>query len=57
MYLPESISSAKLYIYNMQGGQVKSFDVISRGNTSVTIEGFDQYFPDYPGSVFNRVNP
>jgi hypothetical protein len=40
MFLPETISSAKLYIYNMQGGQVKSFDIISRGNTSATIEGY-----------------
>ncbi len=39
IYLPNSVASAKLYIYNMQGSQVKSFTINERGNTSITIEG------------------
>jgi len=39
IYLPNTIASAKLYIYNMQGSQVKSFNINERGNTSITIEG------------------
>ncbi|MCF8359891.1 MAG: tail fiber domain-containing protein [Prolixibacteraceae bacterium] len=40
MYLPESISTAKLYLYTMQGEQVSSHPVQQRGNTFVTIEGY-----------------
>ncbi|MBN1927239.1 MAG: tail fiber domain-containing protein [Prolixibacteraceae bacterium] len=40
MYLPETVTKAVLYIYTMQGEQVKSFDITERGNTSVTIEGY-----------------
>ena len=39
IYLPNTVTSAKLYIYNMQGSQVKSFNINERGNTSITIEG------------------
>jgi hypothetical protein len=39
MYLPNSVSRATLYIYNMQGEQIKQITVNERGNTSVTIEG------------------
>ncbi len=39
IYLPNTVISAKLYIYNMQGSQVKSFNINERGNTSITIEG------------------
>jgi len=40
IYLPQSISKASLYVYNMQGAQIKSFPIEERGNTSVTIEGY-----------------
>ncbi|MCF8360200.1 MAG: T9SS type A sorting domain-containing protein, partial [Prolixibacteraceae bacterium] len=40
MYLPETISTAKLYLYTMQGEQVSSYPVQERGNSSVTIEGY-----------------
>jgi hypothetical protein len=39
MYLPNTVSLATLYIYNMQGVQIKQIVVNARGNTSVTIEG------------------
>jgi hypothetical protein len=39
MYLPNTVSRATLYIYNMQGEQIKQIAVNERGNTSVTIEG------------------
>jgi hypothetical protein len=38
--LPETVKNARLYVYNMQGIQIKSFDINERGATSVTIEGF-----------------
>jgi hypothetical protein len=38
--LPETVKTARLYVYNMQGVQIKSFDIIERGATSVTIEGY-----------------
>jgi len=40
VYLPTTASKAKLYLYNMQGEQIKSFNITERGNTSVTIEGY-----------------
>ncbi|MCF8360541.1 MAG: T9SS type A sorting domain-containing protein, partial [Prolixibacteraceae bacterium] len=40
MYLPSTVSKAMLYLYNMQGEQIKSFDINERGNTSVTIESY-----------------
>jgi hypothetical protein len=39
MYLPNTVSLATLYIYNMQGVQIKQIVVNARGNTSVTFEG------------------
>jgi hypothetical protein len=38
-YLPETITKARLYIYNMQGRQVKNFDVRKTGRGSITLEG------------------
>ncbi len=40
MYLPESISNVAMYIYNMQGKQIKVFKIQERGNSSVTISGY-----------------
>ncbi|MBN2263638.1 MAG: tail fiber domain-containing protein, partial [Prolixibacteraceae bacterium] len=40
IYLPETVKNAILYVYNMQGVQIKSFDINERGATSVTIEGY-----------------
>jgi len=39
MNIPKSVLRAVLYIYNMQGEQIKKIAVNERGNTSVTIEG------------------
>ncbi len=39
MNIPKSVLRAVLYIYNMQGEQIKKITVNERGNTSVTIEG------------------
>ncbi len=39
MNIPKSVSRAVLYIYNMQGEQIKKIAVNERGNTSITIEG------------------
>jgi hypothetical protein len=38
--LPETVKTARLYVYNMQGVQIKSLNINERGNTSVTIEGY-----------------
>ena len=36
----------------------KDFKIsLNEDKTILTIEGFDQYFPDYPGYVYNRINP
>ena len=40
MYIPATVTNAKLYIYNMQGNQIDSFTISERENTSVTIDGF-----------------
>jgi hypothetical protein len=40
IYLPIAITSAKLYIYNMQGSQIKVYTIPNRGNTYVTIESY-----------------
>jgi hypothetical protein len=40
MYLPNTVSRATLYIYNLQGEQINYIAVNERGNTSVTIEGY-----------------
>ena len=39
MYLPASVSRATLYVYNMQGEQIKQIAVNERESTVVTIEG------------------
>ena len=36
-YLPDEVSSATLYIYNMQGNQIKNYRLSVRGNASHTI--------------------
>jgi len=38
-YLPETITKARLYIYNMQGRQVKNFDIRKTGRNSITLKG------------------
>ena len=38
-YLPDEIQNADLYIYNMNGLQIKSIHIQSKGNGSVTIHG------------------
>lgn len=40
-FLPEDVKSATLYIYNMQGNQIKSVQLHNRGEASVTIYGSD----------------
>jgi hypothetical protein len=39
MNIPNTVSRASLYIYNMQGEQIKQIAINERGSTSVTIEG------------------
>ena len=39
MLIPEEVTSATLYVYDMQGAQKKSITINERGNTSVTISG------------------
>jgi hypothetical protein len=39
IYLPSAVSRAALYIYNMQGEQIKQISVNERGKTAVKIEG------------------
>jgi len=38
MYLPSDVLSASLYIYTMQGEQIKSIKIAGRGNTSAILE-------------------
>jgi Chaperone of endosialidase len=38
-YLPEDTRSASLYLYNMQGAQIKCIPIFTRGNGSETING------------------
>jgi len=38
-YLPESVRNASLYVYNMQGSQLKNITVKDRGEASVVIKG------------------
>jgi hypothetical protein len=38
-YLPEATRTANLYIYNMNGLQIKSIPIQNRGKGSVTING------------------
>ena len=37
--LPESVAQATIYVYDMQGKQIKSVKVSGRGETSATISG------------------
>ncbi len=41
MSLPESARNAKILVYNMEGRQLKEFEVRGRGETSITITGHD----------------
>ena len=38
-YLPTSIAEASIYIYDMNGGQIKSYPINTRGNGSIIIQG------------------
>ncbi|HPR31691.1 MAG TPA: T9SS type A sorting domain-containing protein, partial [Prolixibacteraceae bacterium] len=40
MYLPATVSKAILYLYNMQGEQIRAIEIPGRGNTSATLEGY-----------------
>lgn len=40
-YLPEKVNSAALYIYDMQGHQIKSIPIYDRGNSSTIIYGHE----------------
>ncbi|MBP5582729.1 MAG: T9SS type A sorting domain-containing protein [Bacteroidales bacterium] len=39
MFVPQSVANATLYVYDLQGKQVKSISVIGRGATFETIHG------------------
>lgn len=39
LFLPKTVSQAALYVYNMQGAQIKKFNIRDRENTSILIEG------------------
>lgn len=38
-YLPNSIAAASIYVYDMNGGQLKSISIPERGKGTVTIQG------------------
>jgi hypothetical protein len=38
-YLPTSVTNATIYVYDMNGGQLKSYIITDRGKGSVTIQG------------------
>ena len=38
-YLPSTIASANIYVYDMNGGQLKSIQISERGKGNVTIQG------------------
>jgi hypothetical protein len=40
LQLPASLAKAYLFLYNMQGTQIMKFEIIERGLTAVTIEGY-----------------
>ncbi len=40
-YLPETVQNATLYVYNMNGVQIKSIPITSKGNGSITINGYE----------------
>ena len=40
-FIPETSSRASIHIYNLQGKQIKQINIESRGNGSVTINGYE----------------
>lgn len=40
-FLEENIDKANLYIYDMQGKQIKNISNLSKGDSSITINGYD----------------
>ena len=40
-FIPEISSNASIHIYNLQGKQIKQINIESRGNGSVTINGYE----------------
>ena len=40
-FLPDEISEAQLIIYNMQGLQIKSYALIQKGNSYITVNGYE----------------
>ena len=40
-FIPEASSRASIHIYNLQGKQIKQINIESRGNGSVTINGYE----------------
>ena len=36
-YLPETVGSANIYIYDMQGTQIRNFEITDRGQASLTV--------------------
>ena len=40
-FIPETSSRASIHIYNLQGKQIKQLNIESRGNDSVTINGYE----------------
>jgi hypothetical protein len=40
-YLPETIHNAALYLYDMNGTQIRSIPLTSKGNGSITINGYE----------------
>jgi len=40
-YLPETIQNATIYIYDMNGGQIKSIPIYSKGTGNIIINGYE----------------
>ena len=40
-YLPKSVKSASICVYNLQGTQLKRFELTDRGESSITISSSD----------------
>ena len=40
-YLPETVQNATIYVYDMNGVQLKSYQVNAKGNGSLTINGYE----------------
>jgi hypothetical protein len=40
-YLPESTNNSTIYVYDMNGVQIKSYPLASKGNGSITINGYE----------------